>query len=129
MEDRRLIVQSQHGDGMEVGQLTPEQACVKLVEEFIEAVAQLDFKKAKKLYFPFMVPPPEKIAMMKLAKKAVGDAPLIKILEIGTPYQDGLYWFAPCKVRELGGNIKNDSVRIRFYEFNGTQHCIIAMPD
>lgn len=117
------------GDGMAVGQLSPEQACKKVVEEFVGAVAELDFEKAKKLYFPLMVPPPEKIAMMKLAKTAAGGDPLIEILEIGNPHQEGLYWIVPCKVRELGGNIKNDPVRVRFFEFDTIEYCIIAMPD
>lgn len=117
------------GDGMEVGQLSPEQACKKVVEEFVGAVAELDFEKAKKLYFPLMVPPPEKIAMMKLAKAAAGGDPLIEILEIGNPHQEGVYWIVPCKVRELGGNIKNDPVRVRFFEFDTIRYCIIAMPD
>ena len=117
------------GDGMEVDRLTPEQACEKLVREFIGAVAEFNFEKAKTLYFPFLVPPPEKIAVMKLAIKETGGEPLIKLLEIGNPYEDGLYWFAPCKVQELGGNIKNDPLRIRFYDFDGVQYCIIAMPD
>lgn len=117
------------GVGMKVGQLSPEQACQKLVEEFVDAVAQFDFEKAKNLYFPFMVPPPEKIVMMKLAKAAAGGVPLIEILEIGQPAQEGLYWIVPCKVREMGGHIKNDPVRVRFFELDGVEYCIIAMPD
>ncbi len=117
------------GCGMEVGSFTHQQACEKLANEFVAAVAEFDFEKAKSLYFPLMVPPPEKLAIMKLAKKAAGDKPLIEILELGDAYESGPYWFLPCKVRELGGNIKNDPLRIRFYELDGNQYCIIAMPD
>jgi len=117
------------GDGMEVGQLSHEQACQQLIQEFIDAVAQFDFEKATKLYFPFMVPPPEKIVLMKAAQKAAGGKPLIELLETGTPVQNGVYWMVPCKVRELGGTIKNDRVRVRFFEFDGIEYCIIAMPD
>ena len=117
------------GSGMEVGDLTHQQACEKLANEFVNAVAAFDFEKAKSLYFPLMVPSPEKLAMMKLVKKAAGNTPLIKILELGQVYESGAYWFLPCKVRELGGNIKDDPLRIRFYELNSIQYCIIAMPD
>jgi hypothetical protein len=113
-------------NGIPVGSMSREEACEQLVRQAVEAMGRCDFQTAQKLYFPLAVPPKD---ILEQIRQRAGDAPLIEILEIGQPHEEGAYWIVPCKVRELGKTIKEDPVRVRFYELDGTQYCIIAMPD
>ena len=54
---------------------------------------------------------------------------VLELIEVGEPYRDGAYWFAPHKAREANGAVKEDPVRIRFYTLDGEDYCIVAMPN
>ncbi len=111
--------------GMAVGSLTHEQACEKIIRDVTEAMNQRDWKTVQQLLFPFGPPPKEMLA--KLPKDT--SQPLVEILEIGRPYEEGSYWYIPVKSREVGGKIKDEKVPIKFYEFNGKRFCKIMWPD
>jgi hypothetical protein len=124
-EEVDVVVTPDHG--IQVADMSREQACKKLVEQAVDAMNKFDFKEVKRLYFPFMDIPDEQVQRIKQLAEAKG--PVMEILEMGTAYEDGQYWFQPCKVRELGTKIKDEPIRIRFYTLDGTEYCIIALPD
>ncbi len=116
------------GMGMEVGTLSEEEACLKLVEKATASLNALDFETASQLYFPMSVPPTE--TLQKLQTMAdQSSSPLLEVLEIRELYRDEHYWYVPCKVKDIQRGVKLDLVRIRFFEFDGVCSCIIAMPD
>ncbi len=126
VEEIDVIVHS--GMGMPVGDLTRPEACRILMQQVVEAMNAFDFATVKKLYLPFMAPPAEILKPIKIATSQTGE-PVLEILEMGEPYQQGPYWYLPCTAREVGGKIKTDPVRIRFYEIDGVEYCIVAMPN
>jgi hypothetical protein len=112
--------------GLDVTGLPRDAACRTIIDEVLASMNALDFARIKRLSWPFMVPPPEKVEEIRAA---AGDRPLVEKLEVGTPYERGEYWYVPCVTRELGTKVKRDEVPIKFYEFDGRTYCLIAWPD
>lgn len=111
--------------GIAVGSLTHEQACEKIVQEVTKAMNERDWEHVSKLMFPFGPPPKE----MEVRIPADPSQPLVEILELGQPYEQGDYWYIPVKSRETGGKLKDEQVPVKFYEFDGIQYCMIMWPD
>lgn len=111
--------------GMPVGDLTPQQACEKIVRDTTAAMNARDWKTVAKLMFPFGPPPKE----MEARIPADLSQPLVEILELGKPYEKDGYWYIPSKSREYGGRIKEEQVPVKFYEFDGRRYGMIMWPD
>ena len=116
------------GLGMSVDELSDPEACLALIEQATAALNALDFETASQLYFPMTIPPAETLQRLQ-AMAAQVSTPLIEVLEMGEPYQEDAYWYVSCKVKDIQKGLKQDLVRIRFFEFDGIRSCIIAMPD
>ncbi|MFC1765379.1 hypothetical protein ACFL6U_25325 [Planctomycetota bacterium] len=116
------------GMGLPVGDMTEAEACIKLIETVQVAFNALDFTTASKLFFPMGIPPQEVLDQIK-AMKAQAKTPLVEMLSHDEPYEEGPYWYVPCRVRDIKKGEKEDLVRIRFFELDGVRACIIAEPD
>jgi len=116
------------GMGLQVGDLTESEACLKLIQNTQNALNALDFATARKLCFPLGIPPQAVLVQLKTLHAQTAE-PLIELLSHEEPYKDGPYWYVPCTVKDIRKGVNQDLVRIRFFEFNGIRSCMIAMPD
>ncbi|MHC4430894.1 MAG: hypothetical protein ACYTBS_03555 [Planctomycetota bacterium] len=114
------------GIGMPTEGLTREQACMKIIRDVTKAMNDLDWETVAKLQFPFGVPPEELLAELKIDQY---EPPLVELQELGEPYQKGDYWFVHCVYKEPNGQIKEEEVPVKFYEFDGKSYCLIAYED
>ena len=113
------------GLGLQVDGMDNKEACEKIMREIIAAMNERDWEKVAKLYFPFPIPPKE------IEQQFFGGTSeqLIEIQELGEPYEKGDYWYIYCKTKEANGKIKEGDIPIKFYEFDGSRYCIVALPD
>jgi RNA polymerase sigma-70 factor, ECF subfamily len=114
------------GVGLLVDGLSPKEACVRLVRETMDAMNAYDFERVQLLLFPFIAPPDE---VVRQIRAKAGGKPVVELLELGEPYEDGEYWRIRTKTKEFSGKTKDELVPVRFYEFESHTYCMVTWPD
>jgi len=103
--------------------MTPQEACLAIVQRSGQAAIDLDADTLRKLDLTFRMWPPalwEKARQMK----ASGQFPAKFAVKSGA-YQSGDVWYVPIEFRAGNGKSEIQTPMIKFYQFEGKTFCFI----
>jgi hypothetical protein len=107
--------------GLDVGEMTHEEACRELARQACQAMIDLDEAKLESLALFFRLWPPqiwEQVHKMKEAGQWVQSYEIT-----GEPYPEGDVWFLPTVLRMASGKTEPQTIMIKFYDFDGAKRC------
>ncbi len=107
--------------GLDVGQMSHEEACRELARQACQAMIDLDEAKLESLALFFRLWPSylwEQVRQMKEAGQWVQSYEIT-----GEPYPEGDVWFLPTELKMANGKTETQTIMIKFYDFDGQKHC------
>ena len=105
--------------GMNSEGLTQEQACHKILNEFLQAINEQDFDKIRKL-FPYSANWSDEVLKGNLG----GDDGPVKLLEMSQIYESGTGSVVPCTVQLKDEKMIIDMI-VMFREIDGKSSCVV----
>ncbi len=107
--------------GLDVGQMSHEEACRELARQACQAMIDLDEAKLESLALFFRLWPPQ---IWELVHKMKEAGQWVQSYEItGEPYPEGDVWLLPTELKMANGKTETQTIMIKFYDFEGTKRC------
>ncbi len=107
--------------GLDVGEMSQEEACLELARQACQAMIDLDEAKLESLALFFRLWPPflwQQVRQMKEAGQWVQGYEITS-----EPYPEGDVWYLPTVLKMANGTTEPQTIMIKFYDFDGAKRC------